>query len=72
MLFTLCGQIFILCVCCNYAQIWPKYGESAWIYGIIGVMAKTLYGYWSVYPCLVGVAGPNVAGVLIIKAEKCT
>ena len=35
-------------------------------------MAKTLYGYWSGYPCLVGVAGPNVAGVLIIRAEKCT
>ena len=35
-------------------------------------MAKTLYGYWSGHPCLVGVAGQNVAGVSIIKAEKCT
>jgi len=39
---------------------------------IIGVMAKTLFGYWSGHPCLVGVAGPNLAGMLIIKAEKCT
>jgi len=30
------------------------------------------YGYWSGHPCLVGVAGPNVAGVSIIKAEKHT
>ena len=35
-------------------------------------MAKTLYGYWSGHPCSVGVAGPNVARVSIIKAEKCT
>ena len=27
---------------------------------------------WSGHPCLVVVANPNVAGVLIIKAEKCT
>ena len=35
-------------------------------------MAKTLYGYWSDHSCLVGVAGPNVARVLMIEAEKCT
>ena len=51
------------------AVIAPKYGKTTWIFGIIGVMAKTLYGYWS---GLVGVAGPNVAGVSITKAEKCT
>jgi len=34
-----------------------------WIFGIMGVMAKTLYGYWSGQPRLAGVAGPNVAGV---------
>ena len=39
---------------------------------IIGVMAKTLYGYWSGHPCLVGIAGPNIARMLIIEAEKCT
>ena len=37
---------------------------------IIGVMAKTLYGYWSGHPCLVGVVGPNVARVLIIEADN--
>ena len=57
--------IFLFCVC---AVITPKYGKGD---GIIDVMAKTLYAYWSGQPCLVGVAGPNVAGVLIIKAEKC-
>ena len=36
------------------------------------VMAKTLYGCWCGHPCSVGVAGPNIAGVLIIEAEKCT
>ena len=40
--------------------ITPKYGKTAWIFGIIGVMAKTLHEYWSGHPCLVGVAGPNV------------
>jgi len=42
------------------------------IFGIIGVMAKTLYGFWSGHPCLVGIPGPNVAGVSIIETEKCT
>jgi len=69
MLFTLCGHNFLFCVC---AVIASKYGKTAWIFEFIGVMAKTLYGYWSGHPCFVGVAGPNVAGVLIIKAEKCT
>jgi len=46
--------------------------KTAKIFGILGIMAKTLYGYWSGHPCLVGVVGPNVAGVSIIKAEKCT
>jgi len=41
-------------------------------FGILGVMAETLYGYWSGHPCLVGVVGPNVARVSIIEAEKCT
>jgi len=35
-------------------------------------MAKTLHGYWSGYPCSVGVAAPNVAWLPIIGAEKCT
>ena len=59
---------FILRLCCNYGQIW----KTAKIFGILGVMAKTLYGYWSGYPCLVGVVGPNVARVSIIEAKKCT
>jgi len=42
------------------------------IFGILGIMAKTLYVYWSGHPCLVGVVSPNVARVLIIEAEKCT
>ena len=62
-------NLFVFHVC---AVIMPKYGKATWIFGIIGVMAKTLHGYWSGHPCLVGVAGPNVAGVLIIKAEKRT
>ena len=41
-------------------------------FGILGVMAKILYGYWSGHPCLVGVVGPNVARVPITEAEKCT
>jgi len=41
------------------AVIAPKYGRTTWIFGIIGAMAKTLYGYWN---GLVGVAGPNVPG----------
>ena len=52
--------------------ITPKYGKTAKIFGILGVMAKTLYGYWSGHPCLVGVVGPYVARVLIIEAKKCT
>ena len=27
--------------------IMPKYGKTTKIFGIVGVMAKTLYGYWS-------------------------
>ena len=50
--------------------IMPKYGKSAKIFGILDVMAKTLYGYWSGHSCLVGVVGPNVARVSIIEAEK--
>ena len=50
----------------------PKYGNVAWIFGIIGVMAETPYGFWSGHPCSVGIAGPNMARVLIIEAEKCT
>ena len=52
--------------------ITPKYGKTAKIFGILGVMAKTLYGYWNGHPCLVGVVGSNVARVSIIEAEKCT
>ena len=54
------------------ALITSKYGKSTWIVGIIGVMAKTLYGYWRCHPCLVGVAGPNAARVSITNAKKCT
>ena len=51
----------------------PKYGkDAAWIFGIIVVMAKIVYGYRRGHPCSVGVAGPNVVGVPIIEAEKCT
>ena len=50
----------------------PKYGKTAKNFGILGVMANSLYGYWSSHPCLVGVVGPNVAWVSIIEAEKCT
>ena len=57
--------LFFVC-----AVIAHKYGKGTQIFGIIGVMAKIPYGYCSGYPCLVGVAGPNVAGVSIIKAEK--
>ena len=49
--------------------IMPKYGKTAKIFG---VKARTLYGYWSGHPCLVGVVGRNVARVSIIEAEKCT
>jgi len=52
--------------------ITPKYGKTAKIFGILGVMAKTLYGYWNGHPCLVGVVGSNVARVSIIETEKCT
>ena len=55
---------------CACAVIMPKYRKGAY-FGIIVVMAKTLYGYWSDYPCLLGVAGPNVVGVSTIKTEKC-
>ena len=41
-------------------------------FGILSVMAKTLYGYGSGQPCLVGVVGPNVSRVSIIEADKCT
>jgi len=68
MLFNLCGQNFLFCMC---AVIMPKYGKTAKIFGILGVMAMTLYGYWSGHPCLAGVVGPNVARVSIIEAEKC-
>ena len=54
------------------AVITPKYSKTAWIFGIIGVMAKTLHGYWNGHPRLVEVAGLNADGVSIIKAEKCT
>ena len=60
---------FLFCIC---VVIMPKYGKPARIFGILGVMAKTLHVYWSGHSCLVGIVGPNVAGVLIIKAEKCT
>jgi len=43
--------------------------KNAKIFGILGAMAKTLYGYWSGHPCLVGVVSPNVARVSIIEAE---
>ena len=52
--------------------ITPIYGKTAKIFGILCVMAKTLYGYLSGHPCLVGVVGPNVARMSIIEAEKCT
>ena len=52
--------------------ITPKYGKTAKIFRILGVMAKTLYGYRSGHPCLLGVVGPNVARVSIIEAENCT
>ena len=50
--------------------IMPKYGKTAKIFGILGVMAKTLYGYWSGHPCLVGVVGPNVVKVSIIEVHE--
>ena len=53
-------------MCCNYAQIWKTTKK----FGIFGVIAKTLYGYWSGHPCLVGVVGPNVARVSIIKGTR--
>ena len=49
-----------------------KYGNVAWIFRIIGVMAKTLYEYWNGHLCSVGIAGPNIARVSIVEAEKCT
>jgi len=52
--------------------ITPKYGKTPKIFGILGVLTMTLYGYWSGHPCLVGVVGPNVARLSIIEAEKCT
>ena len=52
--------------------ITPKYGKTPKIFGILGVLTMTLYGYWSGHPCLVGVVDPNVARVSIIEAEKCT
>ena len=67
MLFNLCGQFFCMCV-----VIMPKYGKTAKIFGFLGVMAKTLYGYWSGHPCLLGVVSPNLASVTITEAEKCT
>ena len=51
------------------AVIMPIYRKTTKIFGILGVIAKILYGYWSSHPCLVG---PNVARVSIIEAEKCT
>jgi len=67
--FTLCGQkVYFARV---LYVIMPKYRKGAY-FRIIGVMAKTLYEYWSVHPCLVGVAGLNVAGVSTIRAEKRT
>jgi len=50
--------------------ITPKYGKTEKIFGILGVMTKTLYGYWSGHPCLVGVVGPNVARVSIRNVHK--
>ena len=50
----------------------PNYVKGTWTFGIIGVMAKILYGYWSGHLSLVRVAYLNVAVVLIIKAEKYT
>ena len=60
---------FLFCMC---VVITPKYGKNRKDFGILGVMAKYLYGYWSGHPCLVGVVGPNVARVSIIEAKKCT
>ena len=60
---------FLFCVC---VVITLKYGKTTKIFGILGVMAKTLYGYWSGHPCLIGVVDPNVARVSITVAEKCT
>jgi len=58
---------FLFCMC---VVIMPKYGKTAKIFGILGVMAKTLYGYWSGHPCLVGVVGPNVVKVSIIEVHE--
>ena len=58
----------LFCIC---AVITPKYGKTTKIFGILGVMAKILYGYWGGHPSLVGVVGPNAAWVSIIEAEKC-
>ena len=48
-----------------------KYRKSVYFWNI-GVMAKTLYGYWRFHPCLVGVASSTVVGMSTVKAEKCT
>ena len=40
--FTLWDQYFLFC---KNTVIMPKYGNVAWIFRMIGVMAKTLYGY---------------------------
>jgi len=47
-------QLFFVC-----SAIAPKYRKRKWIFGIIGVMAKALYGYWSGHPCLEGEADPR-------------
>ena len=48
--------------------ITPKYRKTAKIFGILGVVAKTLYGYWSGNPCLVGVLAILI--VLLKYLEK--
>ena len=47
---------FLFCMCV-VITVTLKYGKNTKIFGILGVTAKTLYGYWSIHPCLVGVLG---------------
>ena len=37
---------------------------------LVSWLKPYVYEYWSGHPCLLGVAGPNVAGIAIIKAEN--
>ena len=69
LLLFIMGSIFKFC---SITVILPNYGNVAWIFRSIDVMAKTLYECWGDHLCSKRVGGTNVAGVLIIKAEKCT